>query len=47
MNEDLSFFVALERQVWEALQRSEGAAGGANGAQSGPVKWWKVQIRPL
>ena len=26
MNEDLSFFVALERQVWEALQRGDATA---------------------
>ena len=26
MNEDLSFFLALERQVWEALQRGDAAA---------------------
>lgn len=26
MNEDLGFFVALERQVWEALQRGDAAA---------------------
>lgn len=26
MNEDLSFFVSLERQVWEALQRGDAAA---------------------
>lgn len=26
MNEDLSFFVALEHQVWEALQRGDAAA---------------------
>jgi hypothetical protein len=26
VNEDLSFFVALERQVWEALQRGDAAA---------------------
>lgn len=26
MNEDLSFFVALEREVWEALQRGDAAA---------------------
>ena len=26
MNEDLSFFLALERQVWDALQRGDAAA---------------------
>jgi len=26
VNEDLSFFLALERQVWEALQRGDAAA---------------------
>lgn len=29
---------------WVGLQY---AAGGANGAQGGPIKWRKVQIRPL
>jgi hypothetical protein len=28
MDEDLSFFVALEAQVWEALRRGDGAADG-------------------